>query len=74
MIAGIPQGNHLGPVLYLLFTSDIPVMEDMAIVTFADGTATEATFSVGAFDVHQGSATFCYKRATKCWATVRAAS
>lgn len=37
--AGVPQGSVLGPLLYLLFTSDIPAVENNMIATFADDTA-----------------------------------
>lgn len=37
--AGVPQGSVLGPVLYLLYTCDIPVLENNTIATFADDTA-----------------------------------
>ena len=36
--AGVPQSSVLGPVLYLLYTCDIPKMEDVTIATFADDT------------------------------------
>jgi hypothetical protein len=40
--AGVPQGNVLGPVLYLLYTYDVPQIANTKIVTFAEDTAAMA--------------------------------
>ena len=43
--AGVPQGSVLGPILYLLYTADIPIMEENLIGTYADDTAILASHS-----------------------------
>ena len=35
----MPQGSVLGPILYLLFTCDLPQPENVSVATFADDTA-----------------------------------
>ncbi|CAF4894521.1 unnamed protein product [Pieris macdunnoughi] len=39
ILAGVPQGSVLGPVLYTIFTSDLPRTSEVNIATYADDTA-----------------------------------
>ena len=39
ILAGVPQGNILGPILYVLFTADMPTTNETLTSTFADDTA-----------------------------------
>jgi hypothetical protein len=43
ILSGVPQGNVLGPVLYLLYISDLPETLNCTIATFGDDAAIIAT-------------------------------
>uniref|UniRef100_A0A023F705 Putative reverse transcriptase rna-dependent dna polymerase n=1 Tax=Triatoma infestans TaxID=30076 RepID=A0A023F705_TRIIF len=57
VLAGVPQGSVLAPLLYTIFTADLPSNPNTSIYTFADDTAilsthTDSVFAIRSLQSH----------------------
>ena len=53
VLSGLLQGSVLDPLLYLLYTDDLPTMADSTTATFTDDTAILTTLEDPAIATHR---------------------